>query len=84
MVVPCDMIAVVDYDPRADDDGDGDLHPPAVYTLTLTGARHQGRANVLFCDGHVEYERTNRLTAACARQRWNFDHQPNEKAIHYP
>jgi prepilin-type processing-associated H-X9-DG protein len=84
IAVPCDMIAVTDYNGQADDDGDGDYHPDALYLLSLTGVRHQGRANVLFCDGHVEYERTNRLTASHTRQRWNFDHQPNPEAIHYP
>ena len=83
VVVPSDMIAVVDYDALADDDSDGDLHPDAGYSLTLTGSRHRGRANVGFCDAHIEYLRTNNLTATAARLRWNFDHQPHAEANPY-
>jgi prepilin-type processing-associated H-X9-DG protein/prepilin-type N-terminal cleavage/methylation domain-containing protein len=85
IVVPSDMIALVDYDALLDDDGDGDLHPDAIYSLTLTGARHRGRANAAFCDAHVEYARTNRLTADNARQRWNYDHEPHlDAALYFP
>jgi len=73
VVAPSDMIAVVDYMPYIDDDGDGDYHPDAVYSLTFTGAHHNGRANGVFCDAHVEYAKTNIWTAA--RERWNYDHQ---------
>jgi prepilin-type N-terminal cleavage/methylation domain-containing protein/prepilin-type processing-associated H-X9-DG protein len=83
VIAPSDMIAVVDYDALADDDADGDCHPDAIYSLTLTGSRHRGRANVAFADAHVEYARTNSLTADNARQRWNFDHQPHREAAAY-
>ena len=83
VVAPGDMIAAVDYDALADDDNDGDCHPAAIYTLSLTGARHKGRANVAFCDAHIEYALTNSLTANSARQRWNYDHQPHPEARHY-
>jgi prepilin-type N-terminal cleavage/methylation domain-containing protein/prepilin-type processing-associated H-X9-DG protein len=83
VIVPSDMIAVVDYDALVDDDEDGDCHPDAVYSLTLTGSRHRGRANVVFADEHVEYARTNSLTAGGARQRWNCDHQPHREAAAY-
>jgi prepilin-type N-terminal cleavage/methylation domain-containing protein/prepilin-type processing-associated H-X9-DG protein len=83
VVAPSDMITVVDYNALADDDDDGDCHPDAVYSLTLTGSRHRGRANVVLADAHVEYARTNRLTANNARQRWNFDHQPHPEAVAY-
>jgi prepilin-type N-terminal cleavage/methylation domain-containing protein/prepilin-type processing-associated H-X9-DG protein len=78
VVAPSDMIAVADHDPYYDDDGDGDLHPDEL-TMTLTGKRHNRGANVVFCDAHVEYARTNRWTAntAAARQRWNNDHLPH-------
>jgi prepilin-type N-terminal cleavage/methylation domain-containing protein/prepilin-type processing-associated H-X9-DG protein len=77
--VPADMIAVTDYDPTLDDDGDGDLHPDALYSLTLTGKYHNSRANAVFCDAHVEFAKTNRWRAltTTARQRWNNDHQPH-------
>ena len=43
-------------------------------------ARHQGRANVVFCDGHVESPRLVFLfedTSANALVRWSRDHQPH-------
>jgi prepilin-type N-terminal cleavage/methylation domain-containing protein/prepilin-type processing-associated H-X9-DG protein len=47
-------------------------------------ARHQGRANVLLCDGHVEsptlqflFEDTNDV----ALVRWNRDHQPHREKL---
>lgn len=81
VIAPADMIAVTDYLPNIDDDHDGDFHPDALYSLTFTGVHHNGRANVVFCDAHVEYARTNLFTAA--RERWNYDHQPHTSAIPY-
>jgi prepilin-type processing-associated H-X9-DG protein/prepilin-type N-terminal cleavage/methylation domain-containing protein len=49
---------------------------------TLT--RHQGKANVLFCDGHVESPSWKFLfqdTSAAALSRWNRDHQPHREAL---
>ena len=37
IVAPGDMIAIADCGPFIDDDGDGDVHPEALF-LTLTGA----------------------------------------------
>ena len=84
VAVPADMLALVDYDPTIDDDGNGDYFPDGIYELTLTGSRHNQRANGVFCDGHVEYALTNRWRAFSARQRWNFDHQPHPDAQPYP
>jgi prepilin-type N-terminal cleavage/methylation domain-containing protein/prepilin-type processing-associated H-X9-DG protein len=81
VVAPADMLAVVDYDPMIDDDNDGDFHADALYALTMTGGRHRKRVNAAFCDAHVEYSRTNELKTA--RQRWNYDHQPNPTAAPY-
>jgi len=42
--------------------------------------RHQGKANVVFCDGHVESPTLNFLfedTSDTALVRWNRDHQPH-------
>jgi prepilin-type N-terminal cleavage/methylation domain-containing protein/prepilin-type processing-associated H-X9-DG protein len=43
------------------------------------GKIHQGGANMVFCDGHVQFARqTNWLRpTALARARWNNDHQPH-------
>ena len=79
VLAPNDMIAVTDYDPWVDDDGDGDLHPAFLYWLTFSGRRHSGRANVAFCDAHVEFAKTInwKVRTETARRRWNRDHLPH-------
>jgi prepilin-type N-terminal cleavage/methylation domain-containing protein/prepilin-type processing-associated H-X9-DG protein len=74
--LPSDMIAVADYNPLYDDDGDGDLHPEYLFG-TITGNHHGGVANAVFCDAHVESARTNIWTATndVAQCRWNNDHK---------
>lgn len=47
-------------------------------------ARHQGRANVVFCDGHVETPTLRFLfwdTNDDALVRWNRDHQPHRELL---
>jgi prepilin-type processing-associated H-X9-DG protein/prepilin-type N-terminal cleavage/methylation domain-containing protein len=47
-------------------------------------ARHQGKANVVFCDGHVESPTLQFLfadTSDEALSRWNRDHQPHRKKL---
>ena len=47
-------------------------------------ARHQGRANVVFCDGHVESPTLEFLftdTSDAALSRWNRDHQPHRERL---
>jgi prepilin-type processing-associated H-X9-DG protein/prepilin-type N-terminal cleavage/methylation domain-containing protein len=47
-------------------------------------ARHQGRANVVFCDGHVESPTLQFLfadTNDAALARWNRDHQPHREKL---
>ena len=47
-------------------------------------ARHQGKANVVFCDGHVESPKLTFLfadTSDAALVRWNRDHQPHRERI---
>ena len=47
-------------------------------------ARHQGRANVVFCDGHVESPTLQFLfdeTNDAALVRWNRDHQPHREEL---
>jgi prepilin-type processing-associated H-X9-DG protein/prepilin-type N-terminal cleavage/methylation domain-containing protein len=46
--------------------------------------RHQGRANVVFCDGHVESPTLQLLfadTSDEALSRWNRDHQPHRERL---
>ncbi|HXT42323.1 MAG TPA: H-X9-DG-CTERM domain-containing protein [Candidatus Angelobacter sp.] len=47
-------------------------------------ARHQGKANVAFCDGHVESPTLQLLfedTSDAALVRWNRDHQPHREKL---
>jgi prepilin-type processing-associated H-X9-DG protein len=47
-------------------------------------ARHQGRANIVFCDGHVESPTLQFLfveTNDAALVRWNRDHQPHREKL---
>ena len=49
---------------------------------TLT--RHQGKANVVFCDGHVESPTLQLLfedTSDAALSRWNRDHLPHREKL---
>jgi len=41
--------------------------------------RHNGGAQMLFCDSHVEWsKKTNWVKKTNkARRRWNYDHQPH-------
>jgi prepilin-type processing-associated H-X9-DG protein len=79
VLVPSDMIAVADYPSLTNQDGDitGALdHADDVIT-----GRHDHGANVVFCDDHVEFGRTNQWMQASesARQRWNNDHLPHRE-----
>lgn len=42
---------------------------------------HNGGANMLFCDGHVEYAKWKHWMAATAsaRRRWNYDNEPHQE-----
>ncbi len=49
-----------------------------------TAARHQGKANVVFCDGHVESPTLKFLfedTSDAALVRWNRDHLPHRERL---
>lgn len=82
VVVPSDMIAIGDCF-----DSGGWLERRGLSWFESYGntfARHQGRANVMFCDGHVEsptlkflFEDTNDAALA----RWNRDHQPHREKL---
>ena len=47
--------------------------------VSMPSARHSGGANVLFCEGHVEFHKQAEWIRASdnARARWNNDHQPH-------
>jgi prepilin-type processing-associated H-X9-DG protein/prepilin-type N-terminal cleavage/methylation domain-containing protein len=81
VIVPSDMMAIGDSF-----DGYIDLLRVHVNDLsnrnTLT--RHQGKANVAFCDGHVESPTLRFLfedTSDAALSRWNRDHLPHREKL---
>jgi prepilin-type processing-associated H-X9-DG protein/prepilin-type N-terminal cleavage/methylation domain-containing protein len=50
----------------------------------FASSRHQGKANVVFCDGHVESSQLVFLfedTSDEALSRWNRDHQPHRDKL---
>jgi prepilin-type processing-associated H-X9-DG protein len=81
VVVPSDMMAI------GDGDGfsyfmRGNLAAREKTENILT--RHQGRANELFCDGHVESPKLEYLhddTSDEALSRWNRDHLPHREKL---
>ena len=81
VVAPSDMMAIVDSF-----DGSIELLRDRVdrFTDGNTLARHQGKANVVFCDGHVESPPLKFLfadTSDEALRRWNRDHQPHREKL---
>jgi prepilin-type processing-associated H-X9-DG protein/prepilin-type N-terminal cleavage/methylation domain-containing protein len=83
VVAPSDMMAIADgftggiYFMRP-----SSLNDLLRYGNTLT--RHQGKANVVFCDGHVESPTLPFLfadTSDAALSRWNRDHQPHREKL---
>jgi prepilin-type N-terminal cleavage/methylation domain-containing protein/prepilin-type processing-associated H-X9-DG protein len=86
VVAPSDMIAVGDSDmsialgPSARPYGDR-IHVLSPLDMSVLGGSPVGRwhnrgANILLCDGHVEYQKTDRWIddSLEARQKWNVDH----------
>ena len=82
VIAPSDMMAMGDSF-----DGTIILSRAAVaenekYGNILT--RHQGKANVVFCDGHVESPTLKFLfenTSTAALSRWNRDHLPHRERL---
>jgi prepilin-type processing-associated H-X9-DG protein len=82
VVMPADMIAIAD----SFTGGHFLFREPSKdllrYGNTLT--RHQAKANVLFCDGHVESPTLKSLfddTSDAALARWNRDHLPHRDRL---
>jgi prepilin-type processing-associated H-X9-DG protein/prepilin-type N-terminal cleavage/methylation domain-containing protein len=82
VAVPSDMMAIGDC---FDFDGLLERQPLSWfenYGNTLT--RHGGKANVVFCDGHVESPKLKFLfedTSDAALARWNRDHLPHREKL---
>ena len=82
VAVPSEMMAIGDSfagDAELNRYGLADLE---TYGNTLT--RHQGKGNVMFCDGHVESPKLEFLfedTSDEALSRWNRDHLPHRELL---
>lgn len=80
VVAPSDMMAIGDGF-----EGNGILRRDLIDFFNQCGnalTRHHGRANVVFCDGHVESPTLKFLfedTIDTALARWNRDHQPHRE-----
>jgi prepilin-type processing-associated H-X9-DG protein/prepilin-type N-terminal cleavage/methylation domain-containing protein len=80
VAVPSDMMAMGDSF-----DGSTVFERRSINDLEQFGnvqTRHQGKANVLFCDGHVESPTLQFLfadTSDAALSRWNRDHLPHRE-----
>ena len=82
VVVPSDMMAMGDSFVGAANFMREPVSDLLRYGNTLS--RHQDKANVLFCDGHVESPRLAFVfdnTSDAALVRWNRDHQPHRDQI---
>jgi prepilin-type processing-associated H-X9-DG protein/prepilin-type N-terminal cleavage/methylation domain-containing protein len=82
VAVPSDMIAI------ADNFGGGIAvmrgHLDFDEKNWQASSRHQGKANALFCDGHVESPTLQFLfadTSDYALKRWNRDNQPHQELL---
>jgi prepilin-type processing-associated H-X9-DG protein len=82
---PADMIAIGDSDGNGVLDGDIGFHrlPSASGPQPIfpPGSRPKGGANIVFCDGHVEWAKQSKwieLTDEVAR-RWNNDNKPHRE-----
>lgn len=82
---PADMIAIGDSDGNGVADGDITFHrvptPSGPQASFPPGNRHKGGANIVFCDGHVEWAKQSKWIERTdeAARRWNNDNQPHRE-----
>jgi prepilin-type processing-associated H-X9-DG protein/prepilin-type N-terminal cleavage/methylation domain-containing protein len=92
VVAPSEMMAIGDGFVGGNGmlrDGEYSLWRATGFTNDFGGtkrsyARHQGKANVVFCDGHVESPTLRFLfedTSDAALARWNRDHLPHREKL---
>lgn len=77
------MIAIADNKSHDEDYSSGfpwiSPQDPVYAGENILGSRHRGRANIAFCDGHIEQGKRNQVIAPteAARRRWNIDNLPH-------
>ncbi len=84
VVAPADMIA---YGDGPDSDWAGVFDPTfgleykGAFVSFGPGRRHSGGANLLFCDGHIEYGKYRKWVehSDIVMSRWNRDHRPHRE-----
>jgi prepilin-type processing-associated H-X9-DG protein/prepilin-type N-terminal cleavage/methylation domain-containing protein len=90
--VPSDMVSIADSKASlfSSQSGDGDADDPVTVSPAnlpseLAPARHNQGANVVFCDGHVEFAKLAMWLKKTdtARRRWNNDNQPHQETWVY-
>jgi prepilin-type processing-associated H-X9-DG protein/prepilin-type N-terminal cleavage/methylation domain-containing protein len=80
VISPSDMMAIAD----SFDSSSSLLRYTSFSTNASALSRHQGKANVVFCDGHVESPTLQYLfedTSDEALSRWNRDHLPHREKL---
>ena len=90
VLVPSDMIAYGDLATPVTPAGPNDkIGVSDVFMIKIVmkgpqpgiipGQIHSGGANVVFCDGHLEWQKQERWVVRTdeARRRWNIDHEPH-------
>jgi prepilin-type N-terminal cleavage/methylation domain-containing protein/prepilin-type processing-associated H-X9-DG protein len=81
---PADMIAIADsqIDGAADAALSFNMALPARVVLMPPGDHHRRGANIVFCDGHVEWAKQERWIARedAVAKRWNNDNLPHREA----
>ena len=81
---PAEMIAYGDVFTGAADltpHGTNQFSWSAPSVVGMPASRHLGGANVLFCDGHVEFHNQMQwiIPTETARSKWNNDHEPHRE-----
>lgn len=75
VIKPADMIAIGDSDGR----GEISFHRYLTSVVRPPGTRHKSGANIVFCDGHVEWQKQSKWVEfnETAARRWNNDNEPH-------
>jgi prepilin-type N-terminal cleavage/methylation domain-containing protein/prepilin-type processing-associated H-X9-DG protein len=75
VVKPSDMIAIGDSNGR----GEISFHRYLTFVIWPPGTRHKNGANIVFCDGHVEWQKQSKWVEfnETAARRWNNDNEPH-------